>query len=34
MMFVDPELQFTEDKVVSTSLNTTGARDPIPEVER
>ena len=33
-MFVDPEFQFLEGKVVSTTLNTTGARDHVPEVER
>ena len=29
-MFVDPELQFLEEKLVSTTLNTTGARDHVP----
>ena len=33
-MFVDPEFQFLEEKVVSTALNTTGARDDVLEVER
>ena len=33
-MFVDPAFQFLEEKIVSTSLKTTGARDHIPEVER
>ena len=31
-MFVDPEFKSLEEKVVSTTLNTTGARDHIPEV--
>ena len=33
-MFIDPEFQFLEEKLVSTNLNTTGARDHILEVER
>ena len=33
-MFVDPESKSLEEKVVSTTLNTTGARDHVPEVER
>ena len=33
-MFVDPEFQFLEENLVSTTLNTTGALDNIPEVER
>ena len=33
-MFVEPELKSIEEKVVSTTLNTTGARDHVPEVER
>ena len=33
-MFVDPEFQFLEESIVSTDLNTTGARDHVPEVER
>ena len=33
-MFVDPELQSLEEKVVSTTLNKTGARDHVPEVAR
>ena len=33
-MFVDPEFKSLEEKVVSTTLNTTGARDHVPEVER
>ena len=32
-MFVDPEFKSLEEKVVSTTLNTTGARDHVPEVE-
>ena len=32
-MFIDPELQFLEEKVVRTNLNTTGARDHVPEVD-
>ena len=32
-MFVDPEFQSLE-KLVSTTLNATGARDHVPEVER
>ena len=31
-MFVDPEFKPLEEKVVSTTLNTTGARDCVPEV--
>ena len=33
-MSVDPEFQFLEENVLSTNLNTTGARDHVPEVER
>ena len=33
-MFVDPEFESLEEKVVSTTLNTTGACDHVPEVER
>ena len=33
-MFVDPEFQYLEEKLVSTTLNITGARDHAPEVER
>ena len=33
-MFVDLEFQFLEEKVFSTALNTTGARDHVPELER
>ena len=33
-MFVDPEFQFLEETLVSTSLNTTGAHDHVPAVER
>ena len=33
-IFVDPEFKSLEEKVVSTTLNTTGARDQVPEVER
>ena len=33
-MFVDPEFQFLEKKVLSTTLSTTGAHDHVPEVER
>ena len=33
-MFVDPEFKSLEEKVVSTTLNPTGARDHVPEVER
>ena len=32
-MFVDPDFKSIEEKVVSTTLNTTGARDHVPEVE-
>ena len=32
-MFINPELQFLEEKVVRTNLNTTGARDHVPEVD-
>ena len=32
-MFVDPEFQFLEDKIVSTSINTVGARNHVTEVE-
>ena len=33
-MFLDPEFKLLEEKVVSTTLNTTGASDHVPEVER
>ena len=33
-MFVDPDFQSLEEKLFSTTLNTTGARDHVPEVER
>ena len=33
-MFLDPEFQSLEEKLVSTNLNTTEARDHVPEVER
>ena len=33
-MFIDPEFKSLEENVVSTTLNTTGARDHVPEVER
>ena len=33
-MFVDPKFQSLEKKVVGITLNTTGARDHVPEVER
>ena len=33
-MFVDPEFKYLEKKVVSTTLNTTGAHDHVPEVGR
>ena len=33
-MFVYPEFQSLKEKVVSTTLNTTGARGRVPEVER
>ena len=33
-MFVDPEFKSLEEKVVSTTLNTTGAHAHVPEVER
>ena len=32
-MFVDPEFQFLEDKIVSTSINTVGARNHVTEIE-
>ena len=32
-MFVDPEFKSLEEKLVSTTLNITGARDHVPEVE-
>ena len=32
-MFINPELQFLEEKVVKTTLNTTGAREHVPEVD-
>ena len=32
-MFADPNFQPLEEKVVSTSLNTTGAHDHVPEIE-
>ena len=34
MMFVIPEFKSLEEKLGSTTLNTTGARDHVPEVER
>ena len=33
-MFVDPEFKSIEEKLVRTTLNTTGTRDHVPEVER
>ena len=33
-MFVEPEFQSLEEKLVSTILSTNGARDHVPEVER
>ena len=33
-MFIDPEFKSLDEKVFSTTLNTTGARDNVPEVER
>ena len=33
-MFVDPEFKSLEEKAVSSTLNTTGARDHVLEVER
>ena len=33
-MFVDPEFHFLEEKVLSTAVNTTGARDYTLELER
>ena len=33
-MFVDPSFKSLEEKVVRTTLNTTGERDHLPEVER
>ena len=33
-MFVDPDFQFIEENIVSTTINTTGAGDHIPEVDR
>ena len=33
-MFIDPEFQSLEEKVASTTPNTPGARDHVPEVER
>ena len=33
-MFIDPKFQFLEKKLVSTTINTTGARDHVPEVKR
>ena len=33
MMFVDPKFHFLEENVFITSLNTTVARDHVPEVE-
>ena len=33
-MFLDPEFKSLEEKVVSNTQNTTGARDHVPEVER
>ena len=32
-MFVDPDFHFLEEKLVSTTLNTTGAHDHVPEVD-
>ena len=32
-MFVDPEFKLLEEKVFITTMNTTGARDHVPEVE-
>ena len=32
-MFVEPEFHFLQEKLVSTTLNTTGARVNVPEVE-
>ena len=32
-MFVDPEFRSVEENLVSTTLNKTGARDYVPEVE-
>ena len=32
-MFVDPEFKSLKEKVVRTTLNKTGARDHVPEVE-
>ena len=33
-MFIDPEFQFLEKKLVSTTLTITEARDHVQEVER
>ena len=33
-MFVDPEFNSLEEKLVRTTMNTTGARDHVTEVER
>ena len=33
-MFVDPEFKSLDEKVVNTTLNTTGSRDHVTEVER
>ena len=33
-IFLDPEFKSLEEKEVITTLNTTGARDHVPEVER
>ena len=33
-MFVDPKFKSLEEKVFRTTLNTTGAQDHVPEVER
>ena len=33
-MFLDPEFKSLEEKVVNTNLNTTRARDHVPEVKR
>ena len=34
MMFVEPEFKSHEEKLFRTNLNTTGAREHVPEVER
>ena len=33
-MFVDLDFKSLEEKIFSTNLNTTGARDHVPEIER